>query len=592
MQLGGGERRQHAHVGAGAVRARCQGGAVGNRSSASGERFLEQKLDLPEEAMWAVPPLRVPDPKADTVAQLSRFESVRLFVDRASSVQPSFRINDRNAMGVAQVCRQLDGIPLAIELAAARVNVLSVEQLASRLEDRFHVLTRGSRTALPRQQTLRAVIDWSYGLLNGDERTLFNRLAVFSGGWTIEAASPVCAWNGLHGADVAALLTHLAEKSLTAVERSGDDARRYRMLESLREYASERLGDTGEAEPARQRHAHFFLDLTEKAEPELTGPRQRAWLDTLDAEHDNLRAALRWSETSPEPELGWRLGGAMWRYWSVRGFFSEGRERLSAVLRRTHERSAARAKALHGAGVLATQTGDYAAARTVYEESLAIRRELGDRPGTANTLSNLGIVARWLDDLSSARELYEESLAIRRELGDKWGIATSLNLLGLLTHYQGGYPTARRLLEESLAIRRELGDRWTMANSLNNLGLVVLDQGDVAEARRLFDESMVIYREIGDRWALAFLLEAFAGLAAVEGDPERALRLGGAAEALRLLIGSPLSPADQTTLTNRLEPARRALARDAREKAWTAGSAMTLDDAIAYATARGSAGTT
>jgi predicted ATPase/class 3 adenylate cyclase len=563
-------------------------------SACPGIRVLatsQQKLGLLEEAVWTVPPLRVPDPRVDTAGPLTRFESVRLFVDRASSVQASFRINDRNGAAIAQICRQLDGIPLAIELAAARVNVLSVDQLASRLQDRFHVLTRGSRTALPRQQTLRAVIDWSYGLLNHSERTLFSRLSVFSGGWSGDAAPRVCAWNGLSDADIEELLIRLAEKSLTVSEKTRDDLRRYRMLESLREYASERLTDSGEAELTRRRHAHFFLDLTEKAEPELTGPQQRAWLETLDAEHDNVRAALRWSETSTEPDVGWRIGGAMWRYWSVRGLFSEGRARLAALLARTHERSAAQAKALHGAGVLATQTGDYAGARAAYEESLAIRREIGDRSGTANTLSNLGIVARWLDDLPSARELYEESLAIRREVGDKWGIATSLNLLGLLTHYQRDYPTARRLLEESLAIRRGLGDKWTIANSLNNLGLVVLDQGDYATARSLYEESMATYRDLGDRWAIAFLIEAFAGLAAAEGEPERALRLGGAAEALRLVIGSPLSPADQSTLTGRLEPARRALDTEAQAKAWAEGGAMTLADAVAYATARGSAGT-
>jgi predicted ATPase/class 3 adenylate cyclase len=546
----------------------------------------QQKLGLPDETVWTVPPLRVPDLKADTAGQLGRFESVRLFVDRASSVQASFRINDRNGGAIAQICRQLDGIPLAIELAAARVNVLSVDQLASRLQDRFHVLTRGSRTALPRQQTLRAVIDWSYGLLNADEGTLFRRLAVFSGGWSADAAPAVCAWNDLSQADIGQLLTGLADKSLTVSERTRDDMRRHRMLESLRAYAWERLSESGEAEQSRRRHADFFLALTEKAEPELTGPQQRTWLETLDAEHDNVRAALRWSETSSESDLGWRIGGAMWRYWSVRGLFSEGRARLAALLSRTHERSAAQAKALHGAGVLATQTGDYAGARAAYEESLAIRREIGDRAGAANTLSNLGIVARWLDDLSSARELYEESLAIRRELDDKWGIATSLNLLGLLTHYQSDYPTARRLLEESLAIRRVLGDKWTIGNSLNNLGLVVLDQGDLIVARSLYEESLAVYRELGDRWAIAFLLEAFAGLAAADDLPERALVTAGAAEALREAIGSPLSPADRGTLKRRLEPARLALTGDQQAECWSRGRAMTLEQAIAYVAER------
>lgn len=546
----------------------------------------QQKLALPDETTWAVPPLRVPDPKDDAAGQLGRFESVRLFVDRASSVQASFRINDRNGAAIAQICRQLDGIPLAIELAAARVNVLSVDQLAYRLQDRFRVLTRGSRTALPRQQTLRAVIDWSYGLLNAEESTLFNRLAVFSGGWSADAALAVCAWNGLSQADIGELLSRLAEKSLTVSERSRDDTPRHRMLESLREYASERLSGSGEAEQTRRRQAHFFLALTEKAEPELTGPHQRTWLEKLDAEHDNVRAALRWSETSAESDLGWRIGGAMWRYWSVRGLFSEGRARLGALLARTHERSAAQAKALHGAGVLATQTGDYAGARAVYEESLAIRREIGDRAGAANTLSNLGIVARWLDDLSSAQDLYEESLAIRRELDDKWGIATSLNLLGLLKHYQSDYPTARRLLEESLAIRRVLGDKWTIGNSLNNLGLVVLDQGDLDEARSLYEESLSIYRELGDRWAIAFLLEAFAGLAAADDLPERALVTAGAAEALREAIGSPLSPADRGTLKRRLEPARLALTQDRQAECWSRGRAMNLEQAIAYVAER------
>jgi predicted ATPase/class 3 adenylate cyclase len=542
-----------------------------------------EKLGHAEEVAWPVPPLRVPDPSIETAGAVRDYESVRLFADRAMSVQPAFAITDRNAAAIGQICQQLDGIPLAIELAAARVNVLTIDQLASRILDRFHLLTRGSRAALPRQQTLRAVIDWSYELLEGDERRLFSRLAVFLGGWTIDAARPVCAWDGLHADNMEDALRRLSEKSLTVEERAGGVLRRYRMLETLRQYASERLSESGEAEKTQQEHADFFVRLGEAAEPQLTGPQQQAWLETLDTEHDNLRAVLRWAEMAARGDVGCRLGGALWRYWSVRGLFSEGRDRLNAILALTPERTPARAKALHGAGVLATQTGAYAAARGLYEESLEIRRDLGDRVGVANTLSNLGIVCRWLGEVGPARMLYEESLGIRRDLGDQWGIATSLNLLGLLVHYEGDLAQARALLEESLRIRRELGDRWTIANSLNNLGLVLLDQGDYVAARTLYRESLGIARELGDKWAIAFLYEAFAGLAAAEGEAGRALLLAGAAEALREVIGSPLSPADKATLERKLEPASRALPAEEQASWGSRGRSMTVDEASDFA---------
>src|SRR6266511_2359098 len=513
-----------------------------------------EMLNLYGEHLFEVPPLALPDLKRLPPAEaLSEFAAVELFTKRSQAVKPDFVLIQKNARAAAEICVRLDGLPLAIELAAARSRLYPPQVLLEQLDNRLKLLTGGPRDVPTRQQTLRGAFAWSYDLLNESEQILFGRVAVFVGGCRLEAAEAVCSRQTLQDLNVL-----------------------------------ECLVASGEMDAMRQRHAAFFLALAEEAEPKLTGPEQKQWLDRLETEHDNLRAALRWLEESRTVEAGWQLGGALWRFWSMRGYLREGRERLAALLALAgeavpSERSwAARAKALKAAGTLAAEQGDYAAARARYEESLAIRRELGDKLEIANLLSNLGIVARRQGNYAHARALYEESLALRRELGDKWGIATSLNALGLLAHYLGDNAAARGFLEESLALRRELGDAWAIANSLSSLGDVVLDQGDYATARARLEESLAINQQLGDRSAIAYVLEEFAGLAAVQGQSDRTLRLAGAAAALREAIGSPLSPIDQAQLERRLAPARQALGEATAVAMWAEGQAIPLEQAVAY----------
>jgi predicted ATPase/class 3 adenylate cyclase len=511
-------------------------------------------LPLPAEP----PPLDGPCPAPD---DLMRYESVRLFLDRAVLSRPGFVLTPANAPAVARLCRRLDGIPLALELAAARVKLLSIEQVATRLEDRFRLLTGGARTAPPRHQTLRAAIDWSHELLPEAERVLLRRLSVFAGGFTLEAAEAVCAdegstndqrpttngeagprhvgrWSLVVGRDeVLDLLEQLVNKSLVDVDESGDEPR-YRLLESIRQYGQERLGDSEEVAPVRRRHLAWCLQLAERAEPELVGAAQAEWLDRLDRDHDNLRAALAFDAADGEGETweeGLRLAGALWRFWRARCYFSEGRQHLARLLSRDAsappatgardpEVKNARARALNGAGILAWDQGDYEAARTALEACLAIRRELGDRQGIAGALGNLGLVAHSQGAYDTAWARHEESLAIQRALNDRRAIAASLNNLASVTSIRGDLGTTRALLEESLAIRREIGDRAGMALALANLGETVCQLGDVEAGQACYQESLTTFRELGNRLGIARCLSGLGAGFHVQGelDPARA----------------------------------------------------------------------
>jgi predicted ATPase/DNA-binding CsgD family transcriptional regulator len=528
------------------------------------EQVRDACAELVVELIGACPWLRVLATSRDVlrihgeavvrVPSLDTDESTRLFVERARLAKPEFALSECSAHAVAEICRRLDGIPLAIELAAARINVLSPSGIASRLDERFKLLSVGTRGVLPRHQTLRALIDWDYELLDPVERDVFNRLSVFAGGWTLEAAEAVCGdieqTSQLFVLDV---LTSLIDKSLVVAEAHGDDAIRYRMLETLREYGQLRLG---RCDAVGRQHAAYYLALAERAEPELTGPHQATWLSCLDAERENLRGALRWLAAAGCADEAWRLSGALWRFWSKRGYFAEGRELLSLALGLdVFDASAARAKALQAAGNLAAQQGDYAAAEPLYEEALAVRRALGDRPAIGNLLSNLGIIARYQGNNHAARRLYTDSLAIRRELDDTWGIATSLANLGIVMLELGKRSEARCLHEESLDLRRRLGDRWAIANSLHNLANVARDDGDFNSAFALYAESIAENRALGDRLALAYLLEDVACLCATRSQSSRALRLAAAATALRSDLGARLSPAEQSALDRRLATA-------------------------------------
>jgi predicted ATPase len=510
-----------------------------------------------------VPPLSLPDAGTEAVGRpnvqdhrqiapavpperLLQSEAVRLFVERATAVTPAFALTEQNAAAVAQLCRRLDGIPRAIELAA-RLRALTVDQIAARLDDRFRLLTVGGRTAPPRQQTLRATMDWSYDPLSEPERILLRRLAVFAGGSTVEAVEAVCrdGDTGVREEEVLDLLTLLVDKSLVTFDApEGAEPRsvctRYRLLDTVREYARQRLEQSGEAETVRSCHHAFYLRLAENAAPYLAGPDQVAWLERLDAEQENLRAALDGSlEKAPEQAL--RLVGALAGFWEERGHLEEGRQRLAAALERAGpvRRSPAGAAALAGASALVRRQGDRPSARALLEESVAIQRELGDRAGIAASLARLALLASHRDDCETARVLDEESLAIQRELGDQAGIATVLAGLGLVAHHQQEYTHARSLHEQSLAIRRALGDRHGIAQSLVGLGDATLNQGDSAAARAYYEQALAMSRELGDRIGVASALGQLANVFQEQRDYTQARRLREESLALWRATGFP-----------------------------------------------------
>lgn len=450
---------------------------------------------------------------------------------------------------------------------------------------RLGLLIGGSRDLPARQQTLWNTIGWSYDLLDAGAQTLFARLAVFVGGCTLEAAEAVTVAGGESVLDE---LTALVDHNMLGCAETAEGERRFTMLETIREYALERLLAGGEAEAVRRRHATAYLALAEAAEPALTGAEQVVWLARLEAEHDNLRAALGWALERGEVETAWRLGGALWRFWMIRGYLSEGRRWLAAALAEGSDGPAAiRAKALHGAGVLARQQGDLLRAAARYEECLALRRDLGDKRGIAVVLGHLGVLAYDRGDFDRAAALHGESLALRRALEDSWGVALTLNNLGEVTRQRGDEECAVVLYEESLALFRDLGDRYGLAMALMNLGMVVHHRGDFARATALLEESLALWQALGEKGNIAECLEGLAGVAAGQGQADRTARLGGAAEALRDTVGVPLSPADRARYEQHLAAARAHSDAATFAAAWVEGRTYTLEQAIAYAINRG-----
>ena len=496
-----------------------------------------EPLAVAGEQTYRVPSLSVPDPKqTQTAESLSQYEAVTLFIERAKAVQPSFSVTDASAPAVAQVCFHLDGIPLAIELAAARVRSLSAEEINRHMDQRFRLLTGGSRDTLPRQQTLRALIDWSYGLLTGHEKSLLRRLSVFAGGWTLAAAEVVCAGESVEGFEVLDLLTALVDKSLVVAESAGDGTR-YCLLETIRQYGGDRLGESGEAEAVSGRAAACFLALAEEAEQQFDGPERRVWYSRLEAEHDNLRASLSWSLSREEPLQGERskdavlrlanddglhLGGALWQFWFMQGHLSEGRRWLDLVLAQAgasrSEASAARAKALNGAGNLALLQSDYAGARALLEDSLTLARQLGDQSRIIKALVDLGWVAWHQGDNGRVRALREESLSLWRQSGDQDGIAYALMNLGSVSERQGDFAGARALHEESLSLWRQLGDQKGIVLALQSLGSAAWSQGDFAGARALYEECLGLSRQEGNQRYRATMIGSLGWIAWRHGD--------------------------------------------------------------------------
>ena len=456
-----------------------------------------ERLGVTGEVAWPVPSLAVPGPAESLTAdQVNECASARLFLERAVAANPDFALTDANAESVAQVCRRLDGQPLALELAAARLNALSIEHLAQRLDDRLRLLAGGRRTALPRHQTLRAAIDWSHALLSQSEQVLFRRLAVFAGGWTLEAAEAVCPGAGIDSRDVLDLLCSLVDRSLVSTAQSGT-AHRYRQLDTIREYALERLDASGEAHGVGRAHIDYFLSLAELAEVKLRGREQVEWFRRLEAEHDNLRAALTWALEHRTWDLAERLGGSLWFFWYIRGHVNEGAHWLQRVLATSTERSLAHVRMLNATGYLLSASGARDASLALHEEALALSRELGDTPNSAESLRCVGRVTLLHGDYARGTQLLHEALALFREMGDSWSIGLSLNNLGNAARARGDYEQADALYRQSLGLQREIGNVWGIAVALGNLAGVATFYGDVQRSAVLAREALSLQRELG-----------------------------------------------------------------------------------------------
>jgi predicted ATPase/DNA-binding SARP family transcriptional activator len=595
-----------------------------------------QPLEMLGETVWPLSPLPVRDPATLPPGEdVGASAAMQLFVERGRAVRPGFALTPANRRAVAEVCYRLDGLPLAIELAAARLATLTVDEVAARLDDRFALLSSGNRAALPRQQTLQATLDWSYGLLDAPAQRLLRRLSVFSGGWTEAAAEAVCGREEDRQGTVRETLSELVGKSLLIA--GDEDQPRWRMLQTVGDYARAGLATCGEQGTLRAAHARYFLELAEQAAPQLSGREQAAWLARLETEHANLRAALRWAQDSDAPEVGLRLAGALARFWEIHGHLHEGRrwlEEMLAVAGAEHrlELAAIRATALHGAGLLAYRLGDHEQALARGAECLGLRRALGDTQGAAATLNNLGNVAIRQGDLARAAAYLEESLALQRECGDParltailnnlgnvacmqgdYGratelfaeslavqrehgsaevIAIALSNLGYVASLQGNYGRATALLDESLALRRELGDREGVAIALNNLGQVACEQGDLSRAAERQVESLELFRELGAVWGMMYCLQGIALVAQaseyLSDGRRRAARLFGALAARRATLGISLPPNEQDQIEHALAVLHAAMGDTAFDAAWADGRAMSLEQACSYALATAS----
>jgi predicted ATPase len=572
------------------------------------------------EHEFPVPPLALPDPKSiPPLEVLSRLPAIALFVARAQAVKPEFALTKENAPAVAAICSRLDGLPLSIELAAARIKLLSPSAMLTRLESSLNLLTGGARDLPTRQQTLRNTVDWSYSLLNGAEQTLFRRLSVFTGGSTLEAVEAACDTKGDLGLDVLDGMASLVDKSLVQQVEQVDKETRFFMLSTIREYALERLAESHDELATRRAHAAYYLVLAEEGAEDIAA--QREWLDRFEVEHDNFRLALDYLIKTGDAEWGLRLGAALFRFWETREHLTEGRDAIARLLalEGTRTRPKLRARLLFAAAVLAGEQGDYHTARPLFEESLEICADLNDNRGVAVALNALAVNARERGELAAASSLfercvtiwknpsdpanvaralsnlagvmklqgkyerasalYEECLTMFREVRDGAGVAWTLNYMGDVAREKADFAAASSFCEQSLLEFRRLRDSWGIASALSDLASLSCDQGNDAEARRLYVESIKVYQEFGHKRGIARALECLAVSAAGQSNAERSLHLAGAAAALRQRLGAPLTPTEQPRLEKALEFARRTLG-NAAGTAWMEGWAMPVDQAV------------
>ena len=580
-------------------------------------------LHVRDEHEFPVPPLALPDNRAKPSLEiLAQCSAIALFVQRAAAVKPNFALTEENAPIIAEICLRLDGLPLAIELAAARIKLLSPAAMRSRLASSLQLLTGGARDLPARQQTLRQAIDWSYDLLSEPEQRLFRRLSVFLGGCTLEAVESVCDTKQDLGVDVLDGMSSMVDKSLARQIEQADGEPRFVMLETISEYARGKIAESGEEAATRRSHAAYCLVLAEESGAEDTAENQAGWVDRLEIESQNFRAALEWLIETGHAEWGLRLGVALFRFWERRERLTEARDWLAKLLKMPGAAapSSLRVRALFSAGVLASEQRDYpvamefltksvelarqlqdprtlavslnalavvsreqgdlAAARVLFEESLVHWKQLEDAQAVARGLSNLAGIANLQQDYQRARSLYAESLAIFRELGDRTGQAWALNHQGDVARDQGDSAAARSLYEQSLADFREIGDRWGVAGSLADLGNLAREQHDYRTADAQYRESLELFQELEHKRGIARLLESFACSAAAQSQPERGLRLAGAAAALRQSIGAPPTSEEQAKFERGLEPARKGLSTTAGRTAWLEGWVTPIERAI------------
>ncbi len=542
-----------------------------------------EALEIGGECTLAVPSLTTPA-LGLSLDHLARFECVRLFVDRATSALPTFRLSAGNAPAIAQVCARLDGIPLALELAAARVKVMTPEQISSRLDNRFQLLSGGSRTALPRQQTLRALIDWSYDLLLPAEQALLRRLSVFAGAWSLEAAETVCADGD--GGDILDLLSRLVAKSLVIVEPPEAGQVRYHLQENLRQYAQERLAQTDEQPRLAQSHAAFFSTLADEAALELKGPEQVFWLNQLERDHDNFRAALKHCGAGPDPkEPCLRLANSLYRFWFVRGYLTEGLRWLESALDAPGTASDdLLAKANTAAGVLTWSLGDTPKSRSFHETSLRLNRLHEDKVGIARCLANLGIVATHENLLSQARDFFEESLALYQEVGTPNDVALMMHNLGNLLIDQMEFDAGRSYLEKSLKVAREFQDNKVIMAALYNLGILEEDLSDLTSALTYFSEGLLQQVEYGEKQGIALTIRGIGRVAGRCGSYHIQTLLFGAEEAYAERTGVPSLDTDtEGKHAQCLQAAHSTLGEAKYQFLWKQGRALTIEQATEYA---------
>jgi predicted ATPase/DNA-binding SARP family transcriptional activator len=549
-----------------------------------------ESLGLFNETTWQVPSLPLPEMQQLSLKELQEFAGIELFVQRASTAKTNFALNDQNATSVAQICQRLDGIPLAIELAAARIKLLSIDEIASRLDDRFSLLTAGSRTAIPRHQTLRATIDWSYELLTEPERILLRRLSVFAGGFTLEAAEAVCS-QGMKRSDILDLLGRLVDKSLVIVEEAAKiNETRYRLLETIRQYALEKLTGVEEARAIRDQHLGFYLGLAEKSELHIFSSESAAWISRLDKELDNIRTAMDWSTNSGKAVSALQIAGSLVYYWWARGLLaSEWHDRVQQALSRPEgrERTLARAKALNGIGFIFWVDANPTDRRPELEEALSIGRDLGDRWNIATALRNLGLLENIQGNYQKARSSLEQGLGMWRDMGaeGKLGYAMSLAFLGDVALNCNEAQRARSLYDESVTVLREpeLGDINFLGYPIRRLGQLAWHEGDYKDAISLCKESLRLNHEAGDPRGVMCCVAGFAAIAVAQGKFERAAKLMAAVETQLSSIGIRLLFMDKIEYERNLTLLRTQLDQKIFHKFWAKGKTMSLDEAIAFA---------